>query len=574
MFGFNKKEKYPWDKYYTKEEVNIKDNKMSIYQLIEASAKRNPHNIAIDYLGKKITYKQLIQLIDKCAKSFLQIGIEEGDVVTICMPNTPEALISLYAISKVGAVANMIHPLSGEQEIKNYLVECNSVALVMIDVCYEKVSNIIEQTNVKKTIVVSASNSMPFFLGIGYLVTQSYKIKKPKHDNKYIYWNDFLLKSYSYHGNCETKTRIGQPAVILHSGGTTGNPKGILLSDFNLNALYEQSKGVFKTLTYSDSILVILPNFHGFGLGVSMHVPLAFGVKLILVPQFNAKKIDELIKKYKPTVITGVPTLYEAMINNAGMKNVDLSYVKYIISGGDSLSISKFATINKFLSEHGAKVKIMQGYGMTESLAATAVTHGAGYREGSIGIPFPGNYFKIVYPNTQDEVPVGEDGEICVSGPTVMMGYLNNEKETNEVLQKHKDNRIWLHTGDVGCIDEDGIIYFKQRLKRIIISSGYNIYPQHIEKVIEEHEAVLNCSVVGIPHPYKVQVAKAYIVLKEEYRANHNIRKSIEEHCKKNLAKYSLPYEYEYREALPKTLLGKVNYRELEEENKGKKKYE
>ena len=509
MFGIKKKPNAPWKKYYTKEEFDIKVPDESIYQVLEKSASNVPNHIALEYMGKNISYKQFLQLIDKCAKSFLQIGIKEGDIVTICMPNTPETLISFYAINKIGAIANMIHPLSSEEEIKDYLKETESVAFVMIDLCYEKVKNIIDDTSVRKTIVVSARNSMPLFLGLGYLVTKSHKIKKPKHDIKYIYWNDFLLKSYLYRGTVETKYNKNSPSVILHSGGTTGNPKGILLSDYNFNAMLEQAKVIFKNLRPGDAILNILPNFHGFGLAVSMHLPLCLGVKLVLIPQFNAKKIDELIVKYRPAVLTGVPTLYDAMMNNTGMKHVDLSCLKYVVSGGDSLTLSMFTKLNNFLKDHGANVKVLQGYGMTESLAATAVSHGVSYREGSIGIPFPGNYFKMVYPGTQDEVPTGEDGEICVCGPTVMLGYLNNEKETNEVLQMHKDKNIWLHTGDIGCIDEDGILYFKQRLKRMIISSGYNVYPQHIENVIEEHEAVLNCSVIGIPHPYKVEVAKA-----------------------------------------------------------------
>ena len=568
MFKIKKKPKAPWKKYYTKEELKLTVPARSIYQNLEESINRNPNYVALEYMGKNITYKQFYQLIDKCARSFLQLGITEGDVVTICLPNVPEALISFYALNKIGAIANMVHPLSSEEEIKHYLKETNSVAFVMIDICYEKVRNIIDDTNVKKTIVVSAKNSMPFLLGFGYLVTQGYKIKKPRNDTRYIYWNEFLLKGYLYRGTVEVKYNPDTPSVILHSGGTTGIPKGILLSDYNFNALFEQAIVIFKDLKAGDSILVILPNFHGFGLGVSMHLTLCLGMKLILIPQFNAKKMDELLVKYRPSVLTGVPTLYEAMMSNPGMKHVDMPWLKYIVSGGDSLTLSMFNRINKFLEEHGAKVKVLQGYGMTESLAATAVSHGASYREGSIGIPFPGNYFKIVYPGTQDEVPTGEDGEMCVCGPTVMMGYLNNEKETNEVLQKHRDKNIWLHTGDIGCMDENGILYFKQRLKRMIITSGYNVYPQHIENVIEEHEAVLKCTVIGIPHPYKVEVAKAYIVLKDEYKAKRSVKKSIEEHCKKNLAKYSIPYEYEYREALPKTLLGKVNYRELEKENK------
>ena len=570
MFGFKKKVKAPWEKYYTKEELKIEVPDLSIYQIMEESAKKHFNRVALEYMGKNITYKYFLQLVDRCARSFLQMGIKEGDIVTICMPNTPETLISFYALNKIGAIANMIHPLSSEEEIKLYLKETDSVAFVMIDVCYEKVRNVIDDTTVKKTIVVSARNSMPLLLGVGYYITQGYKIKKPRHDEHYVYWNEFILKGYLYHGSVEVKASNKTPSVILHSGGTTGNPKGILLSDYNFNAMVEQAKVIFKDLKPGDSIINILPNFHGFGLAVSMHIPLCLGCKLVLIPQFNAKKLDELIVKYHPQVLTGVPTLYEAMMNNAGMKHVDLGCLKYIVSGGDSLTPVMFNKINNYLSEHGANVKVLQGYGMTESLAATAVSHGESYKEGSIGIPFPGNYFKMVYPGTQDEVPMGEDGEICVCGPTVMLGYLNNEKETNEVLQMHKDKRIWLHTGDIGCMDEDGVIFFKQRLKRMIISSGYNVYPQHIENVIEEHEAVLNCSVIGIPHPYKVEVAKAYIVLKDEYKAKRSVKKSIEDHCKKNLAKYSIPAEYEYREALPKTLIGKINYRELEKEN-GKK---
>ena len=245
--------------------------------------------------------------------------------------------------------------------------------------------------------------------------------------------------------------------------------------------------------------------------------------------------------------------------------SLDLSNLKYAISGGDSLSISLIRRVNLFLREHGSKIKISQGYGMTESLAAITLSFGKAYREGSIGIPFPGNYIKIVVPGTQDEVPYGEDGEICVSGPTVMLGYLDNEKETNEMLQIHKDGLVWLHTGDIGMMSDEGILYYKQRLKRMIISSGYNIYPSYVEEVIESHPSVLKCSVVGIPHPYKVEVPKAFIVLKNDYNPL-TVKASIKEYCKKNLASYAIPREFEFRKSLPKTLIGKVDFKRLREE--------
>lgn len=561
--------KTPWKKFYQKGKMKIKVEDTSIYEMIRRSVLLHENNIAINYFGRHITYRELLNKIDKAASAFRSQGIRKGDVVTICMPNTPEGIISFYAVNKIGAIASMIHPLSGEAEIKEYLVSTHSVMLVMIDVCYEKVKNIIKETDVYKTIVVSARDSMPSLLGLGYQFTQGYKIKRPKKSEEYIYWKDFLKKTTSYLNEYKVEVKKDDPAVILHSGGTTGSPKGIILANGAFNALNEQVKIIFEDIVAGDRVLGIMPIFHGFGLGVSINAPLVLGCEVIMVPQFNSRKFDKLIERYRPNVLLGVPTLFEALINTRN-DNLDLSYLKYVISGGDSLSTSLIRRVNLYLSEHQAKIKISQGFGMTESLAAVCLSFGEAYREGSIGIPFPGNYMKIVVPGTQDEVPYGTDGEICVSGPTVMLGYLDNEKETNEMLQIHKDGALWLHTGDMGMMTEEGIIYYRQRIKRMIISSGYNIYPNYVETVIEEHPAVLKCSVIGIPHPYKVEVPKAFIVLKNGYNPL-TVKSSIKEYCKKNLAAYSVPYEFEYRKSLPKTLIGKVDFKRLREENDGKR---
>ena len=557
--------KTPWIKFYKKEERKIKVEDISIYDTLIKNNVGREKNIAINYFGKLITYREFFYKIDQAANAFRSQGIRYGDVVTICMPNTPEALISFYALNKIGAVANMIHPLSGEEEIKQYLVSTHSVMLIMIDVCYEKVKNVIKETDVYKTVVTSASDSMKFLLGFGYQITQGYKIKKPKRSEEYVYWKDFVHKGLNYRDSHKAVVTKDTPAVILHSGGTTGNPKGIVLSNGNFNALSEQAKIVFKTVDIGTKVLAIMPIFHGFGLGVSINAPLDLGCQVILIPQFNAKKFDKLLDKYKPNILFGVPTLFEALIDTEN-EHLDLSMLKYVISGGDSLSLSLERRINVYLANHHAKVTISQGYGMTESLAAIALAFGDANKPGSIGIPFPSNYIKIVKPGTREEVSYGEDGEICVSGPTVMLGYLDNEKETNEMLQIHKDGMVWLHTGDMGMMDEDGVVYYRQRIKRMIISSGYNIYPAHVEQIIEEHPAVLKCTVIGIPHPYKVEVPKAYIVLKNGYNPL-TVRKSIRDHCKKNLAVYAIPYEFEYRKSLPKTLIGKVDFKKLQEEN-------
>jgi len=479
------------------------------------------------------------------------------------MANTPEALISFYAVNKIGAVANMVHPLSAEEEIKYSLNSTDSVMLIAINMSYSKIKNIIHDTKVYKTIIVSPGDSMPKLMGIGYYVTQGRKVEIPKKSEIYMFWNDFINRGRKYDGDVLVKTSKAQAAVILSSGGTTGTPKNIVLTNGNVNVIVEQANIMLPELGSEDSFLAILPMFHCFGLVVCIHVPLCIGATVVLLPQFDAKRFDKILTRYKPTIVAGVPTLFEALLTNKHMDGVDLSFIKYIVSGGDTLNVSKNEEVNRFLEQHNCNKHIIQGYGMTETCGP--VTFGALGSDllGSVGIPLPGNDIKIIDVNTKEECEIGEVGEILISGPTVMAGYLNNEKETNEVLQKDKKGNIWVSTGDLGYISTDGVLFFVQRLKRMLIVSGYNVYPSHIEDIINSHPDVLSCVVVGVPHPYKVQVPKAFIVLKEGVSASMEVKKEIKELCKKNLAVYMIPKEFEYRKSLPKTKLGKVNFREL-----------
>ena len=562
------KDKYLWYKFYKKNERKINIPNMSLYEYMVECNEYNMENNATNYFNNKLTFREFIEEINMCARAFRSQGIRPGDVITICMPNTPEAVIAFYAVNKIGAIANMIHPLSAEEEIKHSLIATNSVMLVAVNLSYVKVKEIIDDTNVYKTVIVSPSDSMPTLLKFGYYITKGRKVNVPKKSEDYLYWNDFMQKGKHYKEKVLAKTTSSQPAVILHSGGTTGTPKNIVLTNGNINAVIKQAEIVFKGVDNTDTILSILPLFHCFGLVVGVHLPLCLGADCVLVPQFDAKRLDKLLVKYKPTLIPGVPTLFEALMNNKHMDGVDLSRVKYIVSGGDTLSVEKNKQVNDFLKEHNCKSHIIQGYGMTETTGP--VTFGGMGADvlGSVGIPLPENELKILNPETKEECKPNETGEICIAGPTVMAGYLDNEKETNEILIKDKKGKIWVHTGDLGYINEDGVLFFQSRLKRMLIVSGYNVYPSHIEEVLMKHPAILNCGVVGIPHPYKVQVPKAFIVLKPSYKINAKIKSEIKEYCEKNLAKYMIPKEFEYRESLPKTLIGKVNYRELENENK------
>ena len=560
--------RHRWYKYYTKEQRNIEVPKVSLYEYIRIHNLDNMNGIAINYFGRKITYEEFFNDIDLCAKSLVSHGVREGDVVSICMANTPEAVISFYAINKIGATANMIHPLSAEEEIKNSLNATKSVVLIAMNICLDKIRNIISDTKVYKTIIVSAKNYMPTLLGVGYYLTADRKVKSPRNSDVFMLWNDFLEKGKKYDKDVYVDRGKDEAAVIMHSGGTSGTPKNILLSNGNINVVMEQAHIALPELDRNDSMLSLLPLFHCFGLVETIHFPLSIGGTIILVPKFDAARFDKLLNKYKPTVIPGVPTLFEAMINNKHMQKIDLSKVKYVVSGGDSLDVKRNEIVNRFLKEHGCSHNIIQGYGLTE--ASGGIIFGALGSDvlGSVGIPLPGNDLKIVDINTHEEVDCGITGEIMVSTPSIMMGYLNNEKETNQVLEKDRKGKIWLHTGDLGYINEDGALFFVQRLKRLIIVSGYNVFPSHIEEVLNKNEYILDSCVVGIPDPYKIQVPKAYIVLNEGINPTTEVKNEIKNYCKKNLSNYMIPKQFVYREELPKTMIGKVDYKVLENENK------
>ena len=556
--------KQPWYKYYSND-GKIEYPNLTIYELVEKTCNTYPNSYALEYYGKKITYREFLMKIKKTASSLLELGVKEGDRVTICMPNTPSAVVTFYAINMIGATASMIHPLSSENEIEFYLNESNSKYVLTIDLVYNKLMKVIDKTKVEKIIVSSVSDDMSKFMSTMYWFISGRKNKIVKNENA-IFFNE-LLKLGVYYKEFECcKRKVSDEAVILYSGGTTGSPKGIVLSNMNFNALAMQCHLMCDPAKAGDSVLAILPIFHGFGLGVTIHTPLYIGMKVILVPDFSPRKFGNLIKKYKPNFITGVPTLYEALLKTKLGKN-DLSSLTCVVCGGDTLIPSFKKKVDDFLKEHGSEATIRCGYGLTECTGASCLNPLKEYRDNSIGIPLPDMLYKIVKIDTMEEVKSGEDGEICICGPTVMKGYLNNKEESKKTLVRHSDGKIWLHTGDIGCMDQDGFIYFKQRLKRLIVSSGYNIYPSYVEDIICKHPLVDSCVVIGIPHEYKKQVAKAYIVLKNGEKANNSIKKQIKKYCEDNLAKYSWPYEYEYRDSIPTTLVGKVAYKKLEEEN-------
>lgn len=539
----------------------------SMYDKIAEVSENYPDYIAYDFMGGKVKYKDFISKVDKCARALAGIGVKPGESVTICMPNAPQAVIMFYAVNKIGAIANMVHPLSSEKEIEFCLKESSSVVCLTLDQFYGKFENIRENVHLRNLILTSVKDVLSPIKRKGYYLVEGRKIKKVPANAEIIWWEKFLLDGKKYHGPFHVVRKAEDPAVILYSGGTTGTQKGILLSNLNFNALAQQIVATNPMYRPGDKMLAVMPIFHGFGLGVCIHSMLANGGRCLLIPRFNPESYAKLLKKHRPNFIAGVPTLYEALLRIKSLDRVDLSCLKGVFSGGDSLSIELKKRFDKFLKDHNASIPVREGYGTTECVTASCLTPVNRYKEGSIGLPFPDTFYKIVKPGTEEEVPYGEEGEICLSGPTVMIEYINNPEETANTLRRHKDGLKWIHTGDLGMMDEEGFVYFRQRIKRMIITSGYNVYPSRIENILDAHELVHMSCVIGVPDPYKMQKVVAFVVLRPEARvSSEEATQILMEYLKKHVAKYALPASIEFRESLPKTLVGKVAYRILEEE--------
>ncbi len=538
----------------------------SMFDAVKKVADQYPDNVAFDFMGSSTTYRRLVQQVEQCAKALKTIGVREGDKVTIAMPNCPQAIFMFYAVNLVGGIANMIHPLSAEKEIEFYLNESGSVTAITLDQFYEKFENVRQNTKVVNIVIASVKDELSKPIRAGYMLTEGRKIKKIPDDAPVIMWKDFMRLSKACFYNYAVPRKGEDPAVILYSGGTTGTTKGIVLTNRNFNALGQQVIATNPMFRVGDKMLAAMPLFHGFGLGVCIHTMLSQGGRCILIPRFTAQSYAKQITKYQCNFIAGVPTLYEALLRLPSMDGADLSCLKGVFSGGDSLSIELKKKFDKFLYDHKAVIQVREGYGTTETVTACCLTPPHMFKEGSIGLPFPDTYIKIVKPGTDEELPYGEEGEILLAGPTVMQEYMNHPEETAQTLRTHADGLTWVYTGDLGVMDNEGFIYFRGRAKRMIITSGYNVYPSQLENILDAHEFVQMSCVIGVPDPYKMQKVKAFVKLSPDVPANEETKQELLNYCRKHIAKYAMPYDIEFREEMPKTLVGKVAYRVLEEE--------
>lgn len=556
----------PWLKSYGDVPHSLEYPDGSIVKQVFNAGEKLPDVSAYDFFGCTKSYRDFMEEVRLCARGLLAIGLKKGDRFTICMPNSPQAVTMLYALNLMGAVASLVHPLSAEEELVRFINNSESVAVLTLDQFSSKLLDLLPRTNARKLVLTGADEALYGIKKVLYKLTKGRKIPRLPTGDNILRYTDLLLKGESYNKPYDAEASADDVAAILYSGGTSGTSKGVLLTNRNINALAMQTVAAGDCVESKRTMLAIIPLFHGFGLGVCIHTVLIASATIMLVPQFSLKGYAKLLKKRRPHYIAGVPTLFEALLRLKGMDNLDMSQMKGIFSGGDSLSVELKRKVDNFLKKHGSKEQVREGYGLTECVSASCLTPRTFHKEGSIGVPYPDMFYKIVRPNTTETLPYGEEGEIVLSGPTVMKGYNNSPDETAKALQTHEDGRVWLHTGDLGFMDDEGFVYFRQRIKRMIVSRGYNVYPTQIENAIEAHEKVLISCVIGLPDEFKGQRIKAFIVLRDGEKPTDAVKESILEHCKKNISKYAIPSDIEYRKELPRTLVGKVAYLQLEKE--------
>lgn len=554
--GENKEK--PWIKYYTRTPESLNYYQGSMYDYVKESAIKNEKRTAYTYYGLGVSYRGFLRRVDRIAAALTQFNIVENECVTICMPNTPESIALIYAINKIGAIANIIHPLSSTKDIKRALDETNSGVLFFSDSSMQNARDI----KVKHFILVPNSTSLIKFKKMIYNIKESVNLKLGKN---MISWSDFI--SYKTLDDPYKKRKANDPAAIIYSGGTTGKPKGIILSNLNFNAMALQTMNVCDGLNPGSSVLAALPIFHVFGLALCIHTTLVCGMTAILVPKINTKKINSELKKYKPNIYPAVPSLLTMSLKGVDPGSSGLKDIKTVVVGGDYLSPQTKAEFEKFLKDHGSNGVVKVGYGLSEAsgfCCSTAPIEEKYVQNGTLGVPNPDILVKAFEPNSDIEKSYNDVGEICVTGPTIFMGYINEDKETKNTLVKHTDGKTWLHTGDLGYIDKNGFVYYTSRLKRMIISNGYNIYPIELEEIIKKCKYVEDCTVVAVPHKIKSQTPKAVIVLKKDVEDTLAVRSEIRKYCMDNIARYAIPTEFEYRKDIPKTAIGKVAYRDLQ----------
>jgi long-chain acyl-CoA synthetase len=559
----------PWLRFYGAVPPRLDYPRVTLYEAVAATAKRTPDAVAWDFFGTTSTYRQLVEDIDRAAAALAALGLKAGDRLLISMPTTPAGVIAVYAANRIGVVAALIHPLSAVPEVEHYLNATGARVVLTLDAFYGVMNQVRPRVPLQHIVLARIGDNLSPLKRLGFWLTKGRKIPAVPADARVRWWAAITSEAQAPVPAAAGST--DDAAAILFSGGTTGLPKGIVLSNRNLIAEGMQA-AAWGGMSGGDSILAILPIFHGFGLGVCVNAAFMAGGKSILVPQFSPQIVAKLLRTARPNLVVGVPTLFDALAKDPSLAKADLSCLRACFSGADTLPRPVKERFEALVAARGGRVRLLEGYGLTEAVTAIMAMPLAEYREGSIGIPFPDMDAAICRLGTVEHLPPGEEGEICVSGPAVMQGYLDDPEATAQTLKLHADGRVWLHTGDLGRRDADGFFYFTLRAKRMIKSSGFNVYPTQVESVLYQHPAVAEACVIGVADEAQVERVKAVVVLKDPAQEGDATAQALIDFCRERLIKWSCPREVEFRRELPRTRVGKIDFKTLTEEHAARAK--
>ena len=553
----------PWLKYYSEEAIKAPLFEGTTYDYLWESNKDHLDNIALSYFGRKIKFRELFANIEATTAAFAALGVKRGDVIVVSSVTTPETIYAFYALNRLGAISNMVDPRTSIEGIHKYIEEVDSKIVMTIDVAYPKIQDAARSTGVEKIIVVSPADSLPVIKKKLYLL----KNKPIAVPSAGLRWDDFISQGSGTSVNTAAYQK-DQCCVIIHTGGTTGTPKGVMLSNDNINALVQQSILTEIDMQRHHNWMDIMPPFIAYGIGMGIHLPLVIGMELILIPSFDPKKFDQLLIKYKPIHMVFVPSYWGTIINSKRLKKADLSFIIAPTVGGDTMDPALEMAANQFLKEHGCSSAVTKGYGMTEVSAGVTGTLDVLNEPGSVGPPFVKTVISIFDSETGEELQYNQMGEICISGPNVMLGYYKNDTATKETIRQHQDGRMWVHSGDLGYMNENGSLFVVDRIKKMIIRyDGFKVFPSQIERIISGHRAVQGCCVVGSADKEHSQgkLPTAFVALDPTVAdQSREIISELKDLCNKELPEYSQPVEYIILPELPVTPIGKIDYRALE----------
>ena len=557
----------PWLKYYDASFIGQPLPDCTTFEYLYQQNKQHLNEPALEYFGRKITYADLFVNIKKTAAAFRAIGLKKDDIATVVSIMTPEIIYAFYAADLIGATLNLVDPRYSVEGIHDYIAEVDSHLLICLNVTYDRCVQAAKRTHVERILVVSPADSLSLPMAMGY------KLKNPDknhYSSNVIHWKDFIAGGQGQSTAADPVDPMDHACVVVHTGGTTGSPKGVMLTDRNFNTIAKQFKTYEFLCHRGQTLMNIMPPFIAYGFACGIHLPLTLGIKVVIIPNADASKLGSLVLKYKPQHMFGVPTHYQQLATDPRLKNKDLSFIRMYAAGGDAISVGAEENVNEFLAAHNVEFPMAKGYGMTEVSSAATAAAASITKPGSAGIPLVDTIVSVFEPGTAKELPIGEQGEICICSESIMKGYYHKPEETAAVKQVHPDGRTWVHTGDVGYIDEDGFVFVGSRIKRLIIRpDGFKVFPSMIENAISHHPAVRQCSVVGCvakDHP-QGRLPFVFVVL-DPVAADkkRQILRELRQLCVEELPEYVQPVAYKFISEMPLTPVGKVDYRKLEEQ--------